>query len=120
MLLTSTAESLVKICRPNADLIPHKVGKFMPTNFRVSPSGGRLRGDPPTTRKIGLSPHATPIVLTQKCRFCNFHAVFGHFAQIVPPTSRPQLGNPVFFSWAVMVNLFCFSYYAIRIYYKLA
>ena len=25
-----------------------------------------------------------PTVLTQKRRFCNFHAVFGHFAQTVP------------------------------------
>ena len=44
----------------------------------------------------------TPTVLTQKCQFCNFHAVFGHFAQITPPplpptTSRPHpLGNPAF------------------------
>ena len=35
-----------------------------------------------------------PTVFTQKCRFCNFHVVFGHFGRIVPPTSRPQLGNP--------------------------
>ena len=60
---------------------------------RVSPSGE----DPPTTRKIDLSPPSPcpPTVLTQKCRFCHFHAVFGHFVQIVSPTSRPQLGNPV-------------------------
>ena len=44
---------------------------------RVSPSGGRgLGGIPPT-------------VLTQKCRFCHFHAVFGNFAQIVPPPVDP-------------------------------
>ena len=48
-------------------------------------------GPPPTTRKIGLSPHAPPpTVLTQKCRFCHFHAVFGHFVQIVPPLVDPN------------------------------
>ena len=51
---------------------------------RVSLVGGDW-GDPPTNRKIGLSPHVPPIVLTQKCQFCHFHAVFGHFAQIAPP-----------------------------------
>ena len=61
-----------------------------------------LGGGAPTTRKIGLCPpplhvplHVPPTGLTQKCRFSHFHAVFGHFAQIVPPTSRPHLGNPV-------------------------
>ena len=32
--------------------------------------------------------------MTQKCHFCHFHAAFGHFVQIVPPTNQPQLGNP--------------------------
>ena len=60
---------------------------------RVSPSGGGggTGGDPPTTLKIGLS---SPTFLTQKCRFCNFHTVFAHFAQIAPPNSRCCLGNP--------------------------
>ena len=57
--------------------------------FRVSPSGRGTGGIPLTTQKIGLSTPPTlcppPTVLTQKCLFCNFHAVFGHFAQIVPP-----------------------------------
>ena len=35
---------------------------------------------------LGLS----PTVLIQKCRFCNFQAVFGHFAQM-SPNSRPHL-----------------------------
>ena len=30
-----------------------------------------------------------PTVLIQKCRFCNFQAVFGHFAQNVPQQSTP-------------------------------
>ena len=30
-----------------------------------------------------------PTVLTQKCRFCHFHAVLGHFAQTVPPPVDP-------------------------------
>ena len=63
--------------------------------YRVSPSGG-TGGDPP------LPPHypknwlvpptpmsPPPTVLTQKCRFCHFHAVFDHFAQIVPPPVDP-------------------------------
>lgn len=51
---------------------------------RVFPSvrGGDW-GDPTTTQKIGLSPHA-PRSFSQKCWFCIFHVVFGYFAQIVP------------------------------------
>ena len=60
---------------------------------RVSPSGGGLGGSP-TTRKIGLSPPCSPPALSQKSWFCNFHAVFSHFAQIVPPTSWPHFRNP--------------------------
>ena len=54
---------------------------------RDSPSGGGgwTGGGGGESRKIGLSPLA-PICFDQKYRFCNFHAVFGHFAQIVPPT----------------------------------
>ena len=33
---------------------------------------------PCTSQKIGLK-------LTQKCQFCHFHAVLGHFAQITSP-----------------------------------
>ena len=51
---------------------------------RDSPSGGRVDWGGGESRKIGLSPHA-PICFDQKYQFCNFHAVFGHFAQIVPP-----------------------------------
>ena len=46
--------------------------------------GGGWTGGGGESRKIGLSPHA-PICFDQKYQFCNFHAVFGHFAQIVPP-----------------------------------
>ena len=52
---------------------------------RVSPSGGGMGGCPPLPKKLACP----PTVLTQKCRFCNFHAVFGHFAQIVPPPVDP-------------------------------
>ena len=57
---------------------------------RVSPSGGGLGwtgGIPPHYLKNWLAPTT---VLTQKCQFCNFHAVFGHFAQTVPPTVDPD------------------------------
>ena len=62
---------------------------------RVSPSGGNWGGIPPLPEKLACPPHVPPTVLTQKCQFCHFHAVFGHLVQITPPTSRPQLGNPV-------------------------
>ena len=56
------------------------------------PLVGGTGGDPPTTRKIGLSSPmpSPPTVLTQKCQFCYFHAVFGHFFQIVPPLVDPN------------------------------
>ena len=62
--------------------------KYLVRPGRVFPywGGGRLGGIAPTTRKIGLSPPCPPPqCFTQKCGLCNFHAVFGHFAQIVPP-----------------------------------
>ena len=34
-----------------------------------------------------------PTVVLEKCWFCNFHAVFGHFAQIVP-TGGTLMGTP--------------------------
>ena len=54
---------------------------------------GGLGGSPTTTRKIGLSPHVLRTVLRPKYRFCNFRAVFGHFAQNVPSrgTSLTQM-----------------------------
>ena len=63
--------------------------------IRVSPSGGG-GGDPCHYLKNWLVPPPCPppTVLTQKCQFCNFDAVFGHFVQIAFPTSRPHLGNP--------------------------
>ena len=42
-------------------------------------------GDPPHYPKNWLVPPMAPHCFDAKCRFCNFHAVFGHFAQIVPP-----------------------------------
>ena len=66
---------------------------LVPLIPKISPSGGGDWGYPPTTKKIGLPPRS-PTVLPQKCWFCNLHAVFGHFAQIVPPTNWPHSGNP--------------------------
>ena len=41
----------------------------------------------------------SPMFLTQKLQFCNFHAVFGYCVQIPPPTSHPYLGNPELLDW---------------------
>ena len=46
-----------------------------------------------STLKLACPPTCPPTVLTQKCQFCNFHVVFGHFVQIVPPNSQPHLGT---------------------------
>ena len=72
-----------------------KRGVYYPHIDRVSPIGEDW-GDSPHYPKSWLvpPPPPPPTVLTPKCRFCNFRAVFGHFAQIVPPISRPHLGNP--------------------------
>ena len=66
---------------------------------------GDWGGDPPLPlpKILACPPPCPPTVLTQKYRFCHFHAVFGHFVQIVPPTSRPQLGNPA-------NNIYLFQY----------
>ena len=43
-------------------------------------------GEPyPNTQQVGLSPPCPPTVLPRNRRFCNFHAIFGYFAQIVSP-----------------------------------
>ena len=47
-------------------------------------------GSPQLTEKLACPSPCPPTVLTQKCRFCNFHAVFGHFAQIAPPLVDPN------------------------------
>ena len=52
----------------------------------VSPSGV---GSPPVPEKLACPPMSPPTALTPKCRFCHFHAVFGHFAQTVPPPVDP-------------------------------
>ena len=52
---------------------------------RVSPSGETWGGGiPPVPQKLACLPHV-PHCFHPKCQFCNFHAVFGHFAQTVPP-----------------------------------
>ena len=62
---------------------------FVYTGFSLV--GGGLGGGSPHYPKNWLAPHSPPQpprplnVLTQKSRFCNFHAVFCHFSQIVPP-----------------------------------
>ena len=55
---------------------------------RVSPSGG-TGGTPPLPKKLACPPPCPLTVLTQKCQFYHFHAVFDHFAQIVPPPVDP-------------------------------
>lgn len=56
------------------------------------PLGSGLGGSPHTNRKIGLSPHV-PHCFSPKILFCNFHTVFGQFAQIVPPQVGPIWKN---------------------------
>ena len=49
--------------------------------------GGGLGGIPPPLPEKLACP---PTVLTQKCQFCHFHAVFGHFVQIILPLVDPN------------------------------
>ena len=74
----------------------------MKTVFRISP----------LPEKLACFPWP-PTLLTQKCRFCNFQAVFGHFAQIAPlpssghfvqiaPPLPPAPVNPI---WETLVLL---------------
>ena len=64
---------------------------FLYTGFALMGGGRGLGGGSPHYPKNWLAPHSPPQpprplnALTQKSRFCNFHAVFGHFSQIVPP-----------------------------------
>ena len=44
-------------------------------------------GVPPLTKKLACIPMFSTI-LPRKCWFCNFHAIFGHFAQNSPHFSR--------------------------------
>ena len=52
----------------------------------------------PIAEKLTCLPHVTPTVLTQKCWFCNFHTLFGHFAPIAPPHTHTAVfvGNDTF------------------------
>ena len=61
------------------------------------PLVGGLRVIPSPFSKKWLVPPFYPTVLPQKCSFCNFHAVFDHFAQNVPSggTFRTKMKNPV-------------------------
>ena len=64
---------------------------------RISPSGGWDWGDPPHYPKMAPPPCPPPShCFDQKCQFCHFHAVFGHFAQIVPP--------PVDLIWEILLE----------------
>ena len=80
--------------------------------FTGFPLMGGTGGIPPTTWKNGLSPHFRPTVLTPKCWFCHFHAVFDHFAQIVPPPVDPIWETLIYtyqlFSFA-LTHLFCWK-----------
>ena len=58
------------------------------------PLVGENWGDPLHYPKNWLVPPISPHCFDPKCRFCHFHAVFGHFAQIALLTSRPHLGDP--------------------------
>ena len=62
----------------------------------VSPSGEGAGHcvDPHLPEKF-VCPPMSPTVLTQRCRFCNFYAVFGHFAELVSPTSQTHLEESV-------------------------
>lgn len=44
----------------------------------------------PLPQKLACPPN----IFSQKCCFCNFYGVFGHFA-LNAPTSPPLMGNPV-------------------------
>ena len=54
---------------------------------KVFPSGWEDWGDPPTTIKIGLSPHVLPLFCPKNVDFVIFRQFFCHFAQIVPHKS---------------------------------
>ena len=61
---------------------------------RVPPSGGGGEGglgNPFHQEKWLVALHVLPTALTQKCWYCNFHAVFGHFAEIVSPSPPSTL-----------------------------
>ena len=58
------------------------------------PLVGRNWEDPPTTRKIGLTPCLPPLFASKIVDFVNFMqflAILNRFY----PTNRPHLGNPV-------------------------
>ena len=75
------------ICKLEIVLISKKLPGF--------PLVGEWRDPPPLPQKLACPPCLPlPTVLTHKCTFCNFHAVFDHFAQIVPPNQSTAFGKP--------------------------
>ena len=84
----SSSKSFLACCTNTDDNSTHWIDLENDHN-QGFPYWGGLGGSPPHYPKNWLVPPMPPppTVLTQKCRFCHFHAVFGHFVQIVPPTS---------------------------------
>ena len=73
------------------------------------PVVGGLEWDPPPhylKNWLAPPPPPPPTVLTQKCRFCYFHAVFGHFAQI-PPHQLTPFGKPCMLVLLMILLLTC-------------
>ena len=62
-----------------------------------------LRGDPPTTLKIGLYHHMSPHCFAPNMLMLYFLCSFWPFYPNCPPTSQPELRNPG------IVNLFYFT-----------
>ena len=58
-----------------------------------------LGGTPPLSKKIAFSPHVPPLFCPPKVGFCNFHAGFGYFAQIVSPQVDPICGTLKLRAW---------------------
>ena len=59
-------------------------------NTYMKMNSKKVGGNPPHYPKNWLVlPPCPPTVLTQKCRFCHFHAVFDYLVQIVPPPVDP-------------------------------
>ena len=65
--------------------------------------GEGWRGSPHYPKSWLVPPPCSPTVSTQKCRFSNFHVVFGHCAQIslFPPVDpiRETLPREMLFFW---------------------
>ena len=75
------------LCRP---LVPSSQSKCPKRSFILPQKYHASQGFP--YPKIGLS----PTVLIQKCWFLNYHAIFGHIAQIVSHCQSTPFGKPGF------------------------